>query len=204
MSSEDIKLADILSILSILSSIFVGVAVIIATYRGPIRASCDADERRSNSEITSRKLNVFRMLMGHRYDLFNPAFVQGLNLVQIEFRDSPLVLAEYKKFLNEFRDRSHESNQNVVGKERADAITRLIVSIGHDLGYNLDPLSLLDECYAPLLWRTESDKQAAVKDMLHEIATGGKALPVLNIIPERFLSEDEDGRLSIRVKIDNS
>lgn len=196
----ELKATDIISVISILSSIFVGVAVIIATYKGPVRASQDADQRRANSEIISRKMNVFRMLMGHRYDLFNPAFVEGLNLVQIEFHGSPTVIQEYKRFLHEFRDRAHESNQDAVLKDRSDAITRLIVAIGKDLNYELDPLSLLNESYSPTLWRTDSDKQAAIRDMMHDIAVGKRAFPVMNFIADKFVSESEDGKLAFRTK----
>src|SRR5260221_12931906 len=95
--------ADYIALFSSIATMVVGIAVVIATFRGPVIATRQADERREASQKRQRQLDVFRLLMGHRYEVKTPNFVLGLNSIQIEFADCPPVLNAFQAFMFNFR-----------------------------------------------------------------------------------------------------
>jgi hypothetical protein len=109
-------------------------------------------------------------------------------------------MTAFRVYLASFRARPNEDDAEV-WKDREKAIIRLLTAIGAELGYKLEQLDLMGEAYAPQGWRTEAEKQAAVRDMFHEIATGKRAFPVLGLVPELFVETLGENRGAVRVSV---
>jgi hypothetical protein len=56
--------SDYLALLSAIGAIAIGIAVVVATFRGPIVASRQADDRRLAAELRQHRMQVFRLMMG--------------------------------------------------------------------------------------------------------------------------------------------
>lgn len=190
--------ADVISICNVIAAIGVGVAIVIATFRGPIVATQAADKRREEAERRAHQMQVFRKMMGHRFDVKHPNFVSGLNLIQIEFANNKEVLEEFYGFLDAFHGK-HKDRPDWLDMQRK-AIVRLLSAIGRALGYDLKELDLMDQVYSPKLWADTAEQQQAILKLLADVASGTKGFPVLNLIPDVFLEDVGDGKFAIKVK----
>jgi hypothetical protein len=188
--------SDYLALASILASLAMGVAIVIATVRGPIIATREADARRAASDRRSDKMRVFRELMGHRYNVTHPNYVAALNLVQIEFPDVVPVMNALSSYLAAFHpDRSIRPD---CAETRQKAIIRLLTALANDLGYELEQLDVMQQVYAPQGWANEAEQQSAIRNLFAEIASGKRALPVLTIIPQTFVEDLGNDRSAVR------
>lgn len=190
--------ADSIALLNVIAATIIGAAIIFATFRGPIIATRQSDERRMLSEKRAAKLWVFRQLMGHRYDITHQNFVGALNLIPIEFAESPDIIKAFDEFIEAFDPRHSERSD--AGPFRSKVIVRLLQSMGRNLGYDLEQLDLKDQVYSPQGWTNVASQQEAIRKLLVDIADGKRAFPVLTMIPEWFVEDAEGGKFAIKVK----
>jgi hypothetical protein len=188
--------ADAIASASILASLAVGIAIVFATFRGPIIASREADARRLNADKRADKMRVFRDLMGHRYSVTHPNYVAALNLIQIEFSECPAVLSAFKDYLHAFHP--EESKRADLAEIRKKAIVRLLTSIGDDLGYRVEQLDIMEQAYSPEGWATEAEQQRAVRELFFEVAQGKRGFPVLTMVPDPFVEDLGDSKFALR------
>lgn len=179
-----------------MASLLVGAAIVAATILGPIMATHGADGRRAAADKRDAKMRVFRDLMGHRYSPTHPNYVAALNLIQIEFSDVPNVMSAFFGYLDAFHpDKAGRSDGHELQKK---AIIRLLTAVAAHLGYSLEGLDLMEQVYRPQLWVDEAEQQAAVRKLLHDVATGKRAFPVLAVVPSEFYDDLGGGRYVIR------
>jgi hypothetical protein len=62
-----------------------GIAVVIATLAGPLLAVLITRKIDENRQLQTRRLDIFRSLMGTRRSTLSPDRVRALNLVEIDF-----------------------------------------------------------------------------------------------------------------------
>jgi hypothetical protein len=68
-----------------LQDLVLGIAVVIATFAGPVFAVLMTRHIDSVRQTRERRLNIFRVLMATRRALLSPEKVTALNMVEIEF-----------------------------------------------------------------------------------------------------------------------
>ena len=61
------------------------IAIMLATFLGPILAVYASEKRREWNDARSRKVQIFRTLMATRAATLNPSHIESLNLVEVEF-----------------------------------------------------------------------------------------------------------------------
>lgn len=193
--------SDWIALFNCIAAIFIGLCVVYATFRGPLVAAKQSDDRRQLSEKRANQMNVFRLMMGHRYQVSHPNFVQGLNLVQIEFYDCKDVMAAFINFLSAFHESTNERKDCY--DIRNKAIIKLLTAIGSEIGFSIEQVDIMDSIYSPQGWLDEAERKRNVLNLFSDIATGKRAFPVLTVVPEEFISKHNDTEWSFRVESEN-
>lgn len=171
--------ADYIAVGNIIAQALVGIAIVAATFLGPIVATRKADERRVAAEKRSQQMQVFRLMMGHRYQIIHPNYVSGLNMVQIEFSDCPNIMDKYHQFLVA----AGETPASDAKWQRMEKATvKLLTEIGKELGYNLEQIDLMSQAYAPQGWFDDARKIREMVDFVSDLSQGRKALPVCAVV----------------------
>ena len=195
--------SDYIALANVIGALVVGAAVIFATFFGPIMAARGADKRAAANARRDDRMRVFRVLMGHRYDVTHREFVAGLNMVPIEFQDSVECRAAFASYLDAFHERNNERADCAL--IRKNAVIRLLSAVGAELGYAFDQLDLMEQVYAPQGWANDVAKGAKIASLLTDIADGNRAFPVFTVVPPNLLQTGDNNTLALRVAaIDNT
>jgi hypothetical protein len=111
-----------------------------------------ADEAR---EWKNRKLWIFKTLMSNRFTRLNPAFVQALNMIDIEFTAAPEkgIQDAWKNLLDHYNDWGGKTpEQRKVDEDRdfetaTNLLAELLVKMGKQLGYDFDKVYVKKSCF---------------------------------------------------------
>jgi len=154
-----------------------GVAVVFATFAGPIAAVLITrwiDQKRSRRE---RQLDVFRALMRTRKNAIQPDHVNALNLVEIEFHNSGPVLAAYRDLMRHINSGGAVVDDQWLNKHRS-FLTKLLSAMATELRYKTEQLDVFEGGYYPSGWGQEGEQQLAIRLGLLELLGGKRSLPV--------------------------
>lgn len=154
-------------------------------------------ERRRAKE--ARRLDIFRTLMRTRRARISPDHVGALNLVEIEFRDDPDVVSNWKALLDHFgKAQPRHPNEEIqngmesketdtrenryslrVVQERQELLTKLLSEIAKAVGFNnIEQLDIFKGGYTPQGWEDTEFDQLVIRRLFVDISLGRKVLPV--------------------------
>jgi hypothetical protein len=153
-----------------------GVAIVFATFAGPIAAVIVTrliDKRRAQRD---RQLEVFRALMRTRKNAIQPDHVNALNLVEIEFSNAAPVLAAYRDLMRHINSGGVVDDQ-WFNKHRS-FLTKLLSAMATELRYKIEQLDVFEGGYYPAGWGQEGEQQLAMRLGLLELLSGKRSLPV--------------------------
>jgi len=158
-----------------------GIAVVFATFAGPVLAVCVArhmdDERRQRD----RQMDIFRALMGSRRAALSLDRVKALNMIEIEFHGITSVENAYRKVME------HINLTLPLPATWADdqrkLITKLLSEMAQFLNYKLQQLDVLDGGYYPQAHADIEFEQQAVRQALIEVMSGRRPLLVSPVAP---------------------
>lgn len=163
----------------------IGVALsiisIFAIFFGPIaalRIQRTLDEER---EARNRKLQLFKTMMSYRVTRLSPAYVQALNLIDVEFTgdgEKEKAVRERWKELRDVYD-NYKTTPNAEEKS-TDLNAALLAAIGETLGYHFDKVYLKRGGYYPeFLGNVEVEQHSLRKQVLELLdGTGKRKLPI--------------------------
>ena len=128
------------------------IAAIIVAPSVALNVQRKADEAR---EWKNRKLWVFKTLMSNRSTRLTPAFVQALNMIDIEFTAAPEkgIRDAWKKLLDYYGDWGRKTpEQKKVDEDRdfetaTNLLADLLVKMGKQLGYDFDKAYIMRSCF---------------------------------------------------------
>jgi hypothetical protein len=153
-----------------------GVAIVVATFAGPIGAVIVTrwiDKRRAERD---RQLDVFRSLMRTRKAALQPDHVNALNLVEIEFHSVEPVISAYRDLMR------HINSGGVADEKWLNAhrshLTKLLSAMATTLGYTIEQLDVFEGGYYPSGWGQVEEQQLAMRLGLLELLSGKRSLPV--------------------------
>ncbi len=156
--------------------VLTSIAVILATLTGPIIAvwvTRVIDERRSNR---ARKLEIFRALMRTRRATLTNDYVSALNMIEIDFHDSPAVLSALSELMKHYSSGTVDQ----IWKEKSGRLSaRLLYAIGKNLGYKMEQLDILEGGYMPNWAIQENEEQRDLRLALMNMLGGNRPLPVV-------------------------
>lgn len=139
----------------------------ICALAGPILAVLATRLVDSLRDSRARKNAVFVSLMSTRRAQLTPEHVQALNLIEIEFANSPRVIAELKAYMSLMEERvpplsrferdeavkaAHKQADDDLVRRRRRAFGSLVQAIGRKLGRNVDRYDIIEGGYYPGGW----------------------------------------------------
>jgi hypothetical protein len=153
-----------------------GVAIVIATFVGPIAAVLITrwiDNKRANRD---RQLEVFRALMRTRKAGLQPDHVNALNLVEIEFHEVTTVITAYRELMRHI-NAGGVADDKWLNTHRS-YLTKLLSAMATALGYTIEQLDVFEGGYYPTGWGQAEEQQLAMRLGLIELLSGKRSLPV--------------------------
>jgi len=174
--------------------IVIGIATVIvlsitifAIYYGPISALKIQRKLDEEREAKNRKLWIFKTLMSNRATRWNPACVQALNMIDIEFTDQSekAVRDAWKELLDHYNDwgkkmpEQRKADDKYDSEKAGDLLTDLLVTMGKGLGYEFDRVYVKKAWYYPEgLGNIEQEQHMLRKVLLNLFSGQGAKLPV--------------------------
>lgn len=167
----------VLAILGLLLSAL----TIFAIYYGPIKALKVQRKLDEEREARDRKLSIYKTLMSNRATRLSPAYVQALNLIEIEFagdsENEKAVRRTWHELLDVFG--SYKDTPNAFDKT-TELTAAMLESMGKCLGYDFDRVTIKKGAYHPELHVNIERDQLTLRSYLLELldGTGKRKLPV--------------------------
>ncbi len=157
------------------------VAVVLATFIGPIAAVLVTRFVDSERDKHQRRLTIFRTLMATRAVGLNPDRISALNMIQIDFAQHPKVLSAWTDLLKNFLLPEVHAEGDVAAmiRDRNNLSTRLLAEMAKVLKIKIDQLDILDGVYYPRGLVAMESEQEAIRKLFADIAAGKRALPIL-------------------------
>jgi hypothetical protein len=154
---------------------------IFAIYYGPIQALKIQRTLDAERDERNRKLQLFKTLVSYRVTRLAPAYVQALNMIDLEFTsDDPKekVVRERWKELRDLYD-NYKATPNPEEKS-GELNAALLAAIGESLGYHFDKVYLRRGGYYPEFLGNVEVEQHTLRRQLLELldGTGRRKLPI--------------------------
>ena len=173
------------------TGIALNILTIIAIISGPIIALQAQRKLDLGREDLNRKLGVFKTLMSFRRTALAPAFVQALNLIDVEFngdndkekavRDAWRVLLDHYYDLNSAKD----PNSEVLTEKSTQLRANLLIAMGRCLGYEFDEVLVKKGSYYPAALGNVEAEQHAIRRGVLNVLSGKGRIPV-GVFEEKF------------------
>ena len=198
-----------------MQSPIIDIVTILALIIGPVFAVIVARHMEGRRAKYERRMNIFRTLMATRRNRLSFDHVSALNLVEIEFRDSPNVVKKWKAYFtdlasenprredektleslsNEENRRREERYQARVSANRAKLFTELLHEMAKILGYNIEVFEILEGGYVPQGWDNVEFQQELIRQYVVDLYYGNRALPVLVYNVETQTNGEQESHL---------
>lgn len=161
------------------------ISTLIAIVIGPVLAVVVTRLIDARTERKRRKLEVFRNLMQTRGIRLDPVHVAALNILEIEFFEEVAVRGAYKAYIEHLSSPMPAvDEQERFFDQRADLFMGLLYEIGKALRLHFDKRDLERLSYVPQGWDAENSLQRRNAQMLNQLLSGERPLPVSNFLSQ--------------------
>ena len=174
------------------------ILTILAIFIGPISAIAVSRILDNGKERKARQMDIFRTLMRTRRTPIWADHVGALNLVEIEFKDNPTIIAAWTALFEHFgakhvRGPDEEItaglNQGEIGQrhrrfddrlatERQKLLAKLLHAIAKKLRFDAEQLEIFEGGYTPQGWEDVELEQRAIRRYIVDLYLGRRMLPV--------------------------
>jgi hypothetical protein len=154
---------------------------VLAIYFGPITALKMQRKLDEERESRNRKLSIYKTLMSNRATRLSSAYVQALNLIEIEFTGEDEHEKAVRRSWRELLDAYGSYRDTPNASERVTDLTAIMLeSMGRSLGYDFDKVTIKKGAYYPELHGNIEREQHTIRKNLLELldGTGRRKLPV--------------------------
>lgn len=159
-------------------SIFSSIAIVLATFIGPIAAVQVQKYIEKSREIKERKLAIYKTLMATRNELiFSLEQVRALNLIKIEFYKEKAVIDAWETYHSHLSKTFTEDSESHWGITRVNLYIKLLYCIGENLGYHFNEAEI-ENAYRPLAHDKYLKQQKSIFDNLERLFNGEIILPI--------------------------
>jgi len=163
-------------------------AIVIATFFGPVAAVLITRWNDSRAQRRERRLHIFRTLMATRLVAISLDHVMAINLIEVEFDGVRGVIDAWRSYLNHLNAHpgtdASQPLQQAWEERRGDLLALLLSRIAAHLGITTGELEIRRGGYAPDAWRQRDIRLAQIIDYGARLSGGNAALPVYVLQPE--------------------
>jgi hypothetical protein len=163
------------------SSVALGIAVVAATFLGPVFAVLVTRYLDKAHQLRERRLGIFCSLMATRRAALAPDKVRALNMVEIEFYGIQPVLKAHQNVIVHIN--TPPKPDDGWDEKLRKLTTKLLTEMAAVLGYNLQQLDVLDGGYYPQGFADIELEQQAVRRVIIEVLSGHRPLIVSPAAP---------------------
>lgn len=153
------------------------VAIVFATFLGPIAAVQVQKFLDRRGERNRRQVEVFRALMANRLTSNSPQYVNALNSVPLEFHENKKVMDAWKDLLLHLNTNA-KAKPEAWGQRRTTLANTLLKIMGDFLHYGFREAEIQDHAYFPEWQLAMMNDQELVRKGLVELMTGKASLPM--------------------------
>lgn len=174
------------------------VLTLIAIFAGPVSAILVSRHLDDRKERHGRQMEIFRTLMRTRRTPVWADHVGALNLVEIEFKDDPKVIAAWKALFEHFAARHvraldeqttdamtpeevGQRNRRFderLGTERQKLLAKLLHAIAKRMRFNAEQLDIFEGGYTPQGWENVDTEQRLIRQFALEFLAGRRSVPI--------------------------
>jgi hypothetical protein len=157
------------------------IATIVAIYQGPIAALKIQRKLDEERESRNRRLSIFKTLMSNRVIRISYAYVQALNLIDVEFTGDSAEEKAIREAWKELHDLYSNYKTTPNAEEKSNELNAALLSaMGKVLGYNFDKVYLKKGGYYPEFLGNMEQEQHQLRRLLLEVldGTGRRKIPV--------------------------
>ena len=173
------------------TEIAINVVSIAAIVVGPIVALELQRKLDREREAKGRKLGVFKTLMSFRATALAPAFVQALNMIDVEFNGKndkeKAVRTAWKVLLDHYYDltKAKDPGSDTLVEKSTQLRANLLLAMGRCLGYDFDEVLIKKGSYYPTgLGNVEAEQHAIRRGVLN-VLSGKSRIPV-GVFEDKF------------------
>jgi len=171
-------------VLGVIGVILSGITI-FAIYYGPIKALKIQRALDAEREERNRKLQLFKTLVSYRVTRLAPAYVQALNLIDVEFTENNEKEKAVREWWKELRDLYDNYKTTANPEEKsADLNADLLAAIGESLGYHFDKVYLKRGGYYPEFLGNVEVEQHTLRRQLLELLDGKRKLPIAKFVED--------------------
>jgi hypothetical protein len=172
---------DVFAIVGILLSLI----TVLAIYRGPIEALKIQRKLDEEREGKNRKVGIFKTLMSNRVVRPTPAYVQALNLIDVEFTGDSLEEKAVRVAWKELHDLYSNWKTTQNAEDKSNELNAVLLSaMGKCLGYEFDKVYLKKGGYYPEFFGNVEMEQHTLRRQLLELLDGKRKLPIAKFVED--------------------
>lgn len=171
------------------------IAVVVATFLGPIAAVQTQKWIERRSEDRARKVQLFQTLMATRATRLAPEHVRALNMIDLTFygrrssgyshrtKGAQRVLDAWKEYLDDLSTPQEGSPLSQEAEARIKAtrdelFANILAAMAQDLGYAFDRVQLKKSAYLPNRHGEIEQQQATLLAAAADVFAGNSAIRV--------------------------
>jgi hypothetical protein len=141
------------------------IAIIVATFMGPIFAVLVTLWREGRNELLKRRSFIFRTLMATRRIAISREHVDALNLIEVDFYGMMPVQNAYTAYIGHLRT-THPDDQ-VWGNTRQDLLAKLLHELSLAMRMPIGEIDLRNGGYSPRAWENRDHLEEYVVRMIN-------------------------------------
>jgi hypothetical protein len=146
------------------------------TLAGPVLAVQAQKWVEGFREKNARRLTIFRTLMATRAQNLNPAHVEALNAVPIDFYRDKKVMDAWEEYFMHLTT-SSTANDPTWGPKRIDLFVKLLAAISSKVGYEFN-VAEMNRIYFPNAHGELDEQQTFVRKAIVALLKGDISLPI--------------------------
>lgn len=124
------------------------VLTLLGVIVGPLSAVLVTLWSQARNAARDKQLHTFRMLIGTRHAVADPAYSVAINMIPVDFNKCPKIMAAWERYMDSAYYKPSPENKERHYRDLTDKQTRLLFEISQHLSYRISESDLEKRVYA--------------------------------------------------------